>query len=150
MEQVAAADRIVRTIKQFGLLSNMEDAHYILYTLNAARRAGLAPERIAPSTDVEAIPGPNTPQKIDGLGANAPETGGEDDRHLVPSPGAIPPKHRTAATGTTEGGERQQNWEENNRNYSGRIGTKPRALAKSPSCPQLNEDDDEVSLEREP
>lgn len=137
---MAAADRIVRTIKHFGLLGNMEDAHYIMYALNAARRAGLAPERTA-------VPDPNAPRNVDGLGSNAPETSGEDGRHHVPSPGAIPPNHCAALTGTTERGDGQQNLGEDNGNR-GRIGTKPRALVKSPSCPQLNEDDDEVSLKR--
>ena len=44
-EQVLAADRIIRTIKHYGLLGNIEDAHYMMYALDVARRAGLAPDR---------------------------------------------------------------------------------------------------------
>lgn len=42
--QVAAADRIVRNVKRYGLLGNIEDAHYVKYTLDAARLAGLSAE----------------------------------------------------------------------------------------------------------
>lgn len=42
--QVAAADRIVRNVKRYGLLGNIEDAHYVRYTIDAARVAGLSPE----------------------------------------------------------------------------------------------------------
>lgn len=42
--QVAAADRILRNVKRYGLLGNVEDAHYVRYTLDAARMAGLSPE----------------------------------------------------------------------------------------------------------
>lgn len=34
----------MRNIKRYGLMGNMEDAHYVRYALDAARRAGLAPE----------------------------------------------------------------------------------------------------------
>ncbi|CAM9793221.1 unnamed protein product [Ascophyllum nodosum] len=44
-ERVLAADRIIRTIKHYGLLGNIEDAHYMMYALDVARRAGLAPDR---------------------------------------------------------------------------------------------------------
>lgn len=40
--QLLAADRIIRTLRRYGLIENIEDAHYIIYALNAARRAGLA------------------------------------------------------------------------------------------------------------
>lgn len=42
---VAAADRIIRTLKGYNLMGIMEHAHYLLYTLQAARRAGFAPQR---------------------------------------------------------------------------------------------------------
>lgn len=42
--QVAAADRILRNVKRYGLMGNVEDAHYVRYTLDAARMAGLSPE----------------------------------------------------------------------------------------------------------
>lgn len=31
----------MRTLREYGLMGNMEDAHYLKYTLDAARRAGL-------------------------------------------------------------------------------------------------------------
>ncbi|CAM9134971.1 unnamed protein product [Scytosiphon promiscuus] len=40
-DQIAAADRIMRTIARYGLAGNMEDAHYIAYAADAAHRAGL-------------------------------------------------------------------------------------------------------------
>lgn len=39
--QAAAADRIMRATKRYGLTGNMEDAHYAMYAADAARRAGL-------------------------------------------------------------------------------------------------------------
>lgn len=39
--QLLAADRIIRTLRHYGLIENIEDAHYIMYALNAARRAEL-------------------------------------------------------------------------------------------------------------
>lgn len=43
----------MRTIKRYGLMGNMEDAHYVMYALDAACRAGLASEtnRITSSSD---------------------------------------------------------------------------------------------------
>lgn len=38
----------MRTIRDYGLMSNTEDAHYIMYALDAARRAGLADNHRTP------------------------------------------------------------------------------------------------------
>lgn len=48
----------MRNIKRYGLMGNMEDAHYVMYALAAARRAGLAPEghlasRQLPSANID-------------------------------------------------------------------------------------------------
>lgn len=40
--QISAADRIMRATKRYGLAGNMEDAHYVMYAADAARRAGLS------------------------------------------------------------------------------------------------------------
>lgn len=34
----------MRNVKRYGLLGNIEDAHYVRYTIDAARLAGLSPE----------------------------------------------------------------------------------------------------------
>lgn len=34
----------MRNVKRYGLLGNIEDAHYVKYTLDAARLAGMSPE----------------------------------------------------------------------------------------------------------
>ncbi|CAM9209134.1 unnamed protein product [Ectocarpus sp. 4 AP-2014] len=41
-DQILAADRIMRTVVRYGLVGNMEDAHYVKYAADAAQRAGLA------------------------------------------------------------------------------------------------------------
>ncbi|CAN0183710.1 unnamed protein product, partial [Pylaiella littoralis] len=41
-EQITAADRIIRTLKRYGLVGNMEDIHYVKYAADAARRSGLS------------------------------------------------------------------------------------------------------------
>ncbi|CAM9631668.1 unnamed protein product [Ectocarpus fasciculatus] len=41
-DQILAADRIMRTVMRYGLVGNMEDAHYVKYAGDAAQRAGLA------------------------------------------------------------------------------------------------------------
>lgn len=48
--QLQAVDRIMRTAREYGLLGNVEDAHYIMYTLDAARRAGLVEQTHGPRT----------------------------------------------------------------------------------------------------
>lgn len=49
--QLQAVDRIMRTAREYGMMGNVEDAHYVMYSLDAARRAGLVEQTHGPRTN---------------------------------------------------------------------------------------------------
>ncbi|CAM9478307.1 unnamed protein product [Ectocarpus sp. 8 AP-2014] len=53
-DQILAADRIMRTVMRYGLVGNMEDAHYVKYAADAAQRAGLASTNGAAAAEMKA------------------------------------------------------------------------------------------------